>query len=79
MLVLRRFLDRRLIWFQRFLNAPVSLYGGGPFQYELLLGDNDKKQVSLTDFKEVGDAFGHGRVWANKSLLEKSSSLCHGS
>ena len=52
------------------LNAPVSLYGGGPFQYELLLGDNDKKQVSLTDFKEVGDAFGHGRVWANKSLLE---------
>ena len=35
------------------LNAPVSLYGGGPFQYELLLGDNDKKQVSLTDLKKL--------------------------
>ena len=52
------------------LNAPVSLYEGGPFQCELLLGDNDKKQVSLTDFRKIGEAFGHGRVWANKSLLE---------
>lgn len=52
------------------LKSPVSLYGGGPFHYELLLGDNDKKQVALADFKEVGDAFRQGRVWANKSLLE---------
>lgn len=52
------------------LKSPVSLYGGGPIHYELLLGDNDKKQVTLTDFKEISDAFRQGRVWANKSLLE---------
>lgn len=52
------------------LKSPVSLYGGGPIHYELLLGDNDKKLVTLTDFKEISDAFRQGRVWANKSLLE---------
>ncbi len=46
------------------MECPVSLYGGGPFHYDKIT----IKQVSLTDFKEVGML--DMDVWANKSLLE---------